>query len=124
MPSLSNELITWPNIQQFGKIANAFAQNSGFPSLVCGAIDSRENPILMPKQFPDSYFNRKGFYSIKIQAICDNRGKFLDVFVGWPGKSHDARAFRNSSIFNKLERGDALPPDCFILGDSAYPVKQ
>jgi len=77
---------------------------------------------LQPHQSPESYYNRKGFHSIKIQAICDADGLFLDVFVGWPGRSHDSRAFFNSPIFRRLE-GGLLEEDDFLLGDSAYPLK-
>ena len=69
-----------------------------------------------------SYFNRKHFYSIKLQAIVDHNCKFLDVFVGWPGRSHDARAFNNSAVMLQLQNDNFLPNDCFIVGDSAYPL--
>ena len=123
VPVFSNELIKWPSLNEFKHIATKFSQNSKFPALIVGAVDSRENPIIMPKDHQESYFNRKGFHSIKIQAICDYKGLFLDVFVGWPGKSHDARTFRNSPIHEKLNESGSIPPDCFLLGDSAYPLK-
>ena len=31
-----------------------------------------------------------------IQAKVDFRGLFMDVYIGWPGKVHDARVFVNS----------------------------
>nr|XP_033952459.1 uncharacterized protein LOC117456631 isoform X2 [Pseudochaenichthys georgianus] len=50
-------------------------------------------------------------------AICDSTGRFLDVFIGYPGFVHDARVLRNSPIFCQ-----ALPPaGWFLLGDGGYP---
>ena len=37
------------------------------------------------------YHNRKGFYSITMQSLVDFQGLFMDVYIGWPGKVHDAR---------------------------------
>ena len=45
------------------------------------------------------YYNRKGFYSIVLQAVIDSNGKFIDIFVGYPGSTHDSRIFRNSSLY-------------------------
>ena len=28
-----------------------------------------------------------------MQAMVDFRGLFMDVYIGWPGKVHDARVF-------------------------------
>ena len=33
-----------------------------------------------------------------MQAMVDFRGLFMDVYIGWPGKVHDAHFFVNSSI--------------------------
>lgn len=32
-----------------------------------------------------------------MQAIADHKGKFLDIFVGYPGSVHDARVLKNST---------------------------
>src|SRR2546425_503935 len=53
---------------------------SGFPGVV-GAIDGSHIPIKAPTKYPADYFNRKHFYSIVLQAVCDHDGKFIDVFV-------------------------------------------
>jgi len=45
------------------------------------------------------------------------------VYVGWPGSAHDARIWKNSPIYARLQRGgpEILPPNAHVLGDSAYP---
>ncbi|KAM7303821.1 protein ALP1-like [Ixodes scapularis] len=58
-----------------------------------------------------------------MQAICDSDRKFLDVFLGHTGKTHDVQAFRRSFVL------DDLPQICegdkyHILGDAAYPLRE
>lgn len=48
--------------------------------------------------------------------------RILDVCCRWPGSSHDATIFVNSTLCEKLERGD-LGNDVVILGDSAYGMQ-
>lgn len=43
---------------------------------------------------------------------------FRDVFIGMPGRSHDARIFALSPISKKL---DDIPPEHHLMGDCAYP---
>jgi len=50
----------------------------------------------------DSYINRKQFYSKHIQGTVNQKLKFIDVFIGYPGSVHDARVLKNSSIYNDL----------------------
>ena len=75
------------------------------------------------------YYNRKGWYSIVLQAIVDHKYCFTDVYVGWPGSVHDARVLANSSVYEEINDGkllhgtvqDGIP--LFLLGDSAYPLR-
>lgn len=55
-----------------------------------------------------------------MQAVCDNRRRILDLFIGYPGSVHDSRVFRNSPLGNNLEE------KCrryHLLADSGYPLK-
>ncbi|KAK3104952.1 hypothetical protein FSP39_013940, partial [Pinctada imbricata] len=56
-------------------------------------------------------------------AVCKNDLQFIDVNVGWPGRVHDAKVLRNSSLweagFAKTAHGRF-----HLLGDAAYPLKQ
>lgn len=62
----------------------------------------------------------------------DYRGWFMNAYIGWPGKVHDARVLVNSSLYRKA-MSDTLLPDwkrtisgvqvpLVILGDPAYPA--
>ena len=44
-----------------------------------------------------------------MQAMVDFRGLFMDVYIGWPGKVHDARVFVNSSLCHKGMEGTLFP---------------
>ncbi|KYN43905.1 hypothetical protein ALC56_01640 [Trachymyrmex septentrionalis] len=37
------------------------------------------------------YINRKHYFSIHMQGTVNEKKKFLDVFVGYPGSVHNAR---------------------------------
>ncbi|CAM4587029.1 unnamed protein product [Lepidochelys kempii] len=103
----------------------------GFPN--CGgAIDGMHIPILGPDRQGSQYINRKGYFSMVLQALVDHKGCFTNISVGWPGKVHDFRIFRNSVLFKQLQEGIYFPEQkitvgdvempIVILGDTAYPL--
>jgi hypothetical protein len=42
----------------------------------------------------------------------------MDIYVGWPGSTHDNRVFRNSKIY--LNHINFFDNKQYLLGDSAY----
>ncbi|KAK0131528.1 putative nuclease HARBI1 [Merluccius polli] len=70
---------------------------------VVGAIDGSHIRIKPPQLHRLDYLNYENFYSINMQAICDAKGKFLDIYVGYPGYP---------------------PPGYIFLGDGGYPCLQ
>ena len=62
------------------------------------------------------------------QAVCCYDLRFMDIFVGWPGRSHDSRVFRNNPLFRTLpDRLRKVPEgrlsqSFHIVGDSAFPL--
>ena len=112
-------------------IIEGFSTCWGFPQ-AAGAVDGSHVPIIRPQESASDYYNRKGFYSVIIQGLVDYRGQFMDVYIGWPGKVHDARVFVNSSVYTKGSNGTLLPSwtrklcsvdvPLVILGDPAYPL--
>ena len=108
------------NHTEFSHIAKKFKRKAGIPHAI-GAIDGSHIPIKAPVQFPMDYFNRKGFYSIVLQAVIDSSGKFIDIFVGYPGSTHDSKIFRNSPINHMLTSSSlVIPSNAYILGDAGY----
>ena len=53
------------------------------------------------------------------QAVCDVRGKFLDLSIMYPGSTSDCLAFEGMALYQKLEEG-LLAPGLCLFGDNAY----
>ena len=87
-----------PSGEKLKEIVDEFETIWGFPQ-AAGAIDGSHIPIIRPGKSASDYYNRKGYYSIIVQALVDHLGLFMDVCIGWPGKVHDARVFANSSLY-------------------------
>ena len=92
--------VTVPGKDKLKEIVDGFETCLGFPQAV-GAIDGTHITMLRPNESASDYYNRKGQYPIIMQAMVDFRGLFMDVYIGWPGKVHDARVFANSSLYRK-----------------------
>ena len=88
-----------------------------------GAIDGMAVRIGRPKasdtSVPSYYFNRKGFYSINLQAIADGNRKFLWYSMATCGGTHDSLAWKVTKLAQTLEK-TPLPYGFFIAGDDAY----
>ena len=121
-----------PTQNEFKDISQVFRDKWNFP-MICGAIDSTHIPIIAPTEHRHDYYNRKGWYSVICQAVCDGNYLFWDLDVGWPGKVHDARVFANSTIYEKGSHGNLLPNTTerfmgvevpfMLVGDPAYPLQ-
>ena len=125
------EYIRMPQANALKEVVSSFASEYNFPQCV-GAVDGTHIPITSPQECPADYFNRKGWHSVIMQGTVNNRGLFIDVYIGWPGRVHDARVFVNSSLFKK-GRDEVLFPNWIkkmgnkdvplvLLGDPAYPL--
>lgn len=60
--------------------------------------------------------------SLTLQGICDSKLRFLDVYTGIPSKIHDARILKLSFIGAELP--SLCSPKYYILGDSAYSIRE
>ncbi|XP_028297768.1 protein ANTAGONIST OF LIKE HETEROCHROMATIN PROTEIN 1-like [Gouania willdenowi] len=128
---MKDQYIRTPSEADFRNIVHGFRDKWKFPQVV-GAIDATHISIRAPADDADEYHNRKGFYSILLQAVVDHDLKFWNINIGWPGKVHDARAFANSSLYQRAQSGTLLPNwtetfegvdvPLLILGDAAYPL--
>ena len=97
-----------PHGSKSQEIVDGFETCWGFPQ-AAGAVDGSHITIIRPDESASDYYNRKGYYSIIMQAMVDFRGLFMDVYIGWPGKVHDARVFANSSLYHKGMNGRLFP---------------
>ncbi|XP_065414155.1 uncharacterized protein LOC135973716 [Chrysemys picta bellii] len=114
---LISRVVTLGNVQV---IVDGFAA-MGFPN--CGGvIYGTHIPILSPEHQATEYINRKGYFSMLLQALVDHKGRFTNINVGWLGKERDARVFRNSGLFQKLEEGTFFPDQKITIGDVEMPI--
>lgn len=90
---------------------------SGFPNVV-GLIDGTQIPIVAPREYPEQYVNRKGFFALNAQVVCNHRGIVTNLSCRWPGSVHDSRVLLNSPMQEVLDRG--LLGDKYLLGDQGY----
>ncbi|KAJ8969118.1 hypothetical protein NQ317_003996 [Molorchus minor] len=57
-----------------------------------------------------------------LQAVCNDRKQFIDIFVKMPGRVHDARVFRLCDLFTLLTRDHAAIHENEHFVDAAYPL--
>ena len=100
---------------------------------VIGALDGTLIEILAPSEgHKADYFARNKRYCVNTQAIVGANLLFLHVATGYPGSIHDARMWRSSEIFQKVENREIFqyPEEIvenirikpLILADGAYPL--
>lgn len=68
LSNLSPEIIKWPTDQEKVAIEQFFAEKE-FPGVI-GIIDATHIRIDKPHDDPDSYYNRKHFFSIQVRYVC------------------------------------------------------
>lgn len=118
--ALLYDVVRHPSAQELPRLGARFARLAGSAAFnrVVGAIDGCHIRVKPPAEDAACYFNRKLFHSVQLQAICDDGGRFLDVFVGYCGSVHDARVLQNSPIYYEQSYP---PPGYCIIGDGGYP---
>lgn len=115
------KLIQTPRTEaDWKRIAERWNQTSKLRGIV-GAIDGTHIPICRPfaSDLAEPFFNRKGYYSYNVQAVCDDRGIFINVAVGAPGCMNDSGILNRSSF---CQIGEAtIPARHYVVGDGGYP---
>ena len=107
--------------QERRDLMSSFFSSSGLPEVI-GAIDCTHVPIQSPGgNEAEIYRNRKGYFSINVQLISDQRGYIMDVVARWPGSVHDSTIFDHSGIRALLETS---PSDGYLIGDGGYACRR
>lgn len=100
---------------------NSFFRASRLPGII-GAVDCTHIPIQSPgADDAEMYRNRKGYFSVNVQLVCDNTGYITDVVARWPGSVHDSTIFDNSHVRALLETQQF---DGYLVGDSGYACRR
>ena len=126
----------FPADEDLQHVIDGFDNTWGFPNCA-GAMDGTHIPIIAPESAYGDYVNRKGWYSIILQAVCDHNYIITDMNVRWPGQSLVRGFFGNSELYYKGETNDlfsqktkklvcpgkAIAMPIVLLWYAAYPLK-
>lgn len=118
---LKPQFIKMPNREELHNVQLKFYRKRRMPRVI-GAIDCSHIRIESPGGPNAEIFrNRKGFFSINVQAVCDADLQIRNIVARWPGSVHDSTIFNDSSLCAHLERGEY--ENGFLLGDSGYACR-
>ncbi|CAK1587254.1 unnamed protein product [Parnassius mnemosyne] len=117
--SLNHEYIKFPNTQQeIRQNQREFYGIARFPRVI-GAMDCTHVRISSPGGDQAELFrNRKGYFSINVQTICNANLEIIDIVARWPGSAHDSTIFNNCCRKAKFEAGDY--GEGILLVDGGY----
>ncbi|XP_064485838.1 putative nuclease HARBI1 [Ornithodoros turicata] len=120
LASLSPLYMKFPSTQdEKQRTMLGFYDIAGFPGVI-GAIDCTHVAIQSPGGNTAELFrNRKGYFSINVQCVCDADLRITDIVARWPGATHDATIFDSSRIRAHLETNLGG----HLLGDAGYPCR-
>jgi nuclease HARBI1 len=120
--SLRSKYVRFPKTtQEKHDIMHAFFKSSKMPG-VLGAIDCTHVPIQSPGgDDAEIYRNRKGYFSLNVQLVCDKQHYITDVVARWPGSVHDSTIFDNCRLRAELE---TQRMDGYLVGDGGYPCRR
>ena len=68
--------------------------------------------------------SRKDKFGLNLQAICDNKLKFIWIDIKWPGATSDYMAWVTTALCHELESTDKLANGMCLVGDNAYIKKR
>ena len=123
--------VCFPVGDRLKETVQGFRDRWGIPQCA-GSVDGSHIPVRPPSLRHTDYYNRKGWYSMLVQAVVNHNYLFTDLYIGWPGCVHDARVLSNSALYRKCNNHELLQGDVlhvnshripiFLIGDSAYPL--
>ncbi|CAG5006474.1 unnamed protein product [Parnassius apollo] len=123
---LLNGMVLFPETEQErAENKQRFLQIAGFPS-VLGLIDCSQISIVRPKDTAlvpaRLFFNRKGFYSLNCQFVCNAKMEIIHFNATFPESTHDAAVWQGSSLSQLLETNyvNGVSAGEWLLGDYGY----
>ena len=117
---IGHRLIEWPDEMEGREISYRFNINHGLKGAV--AIVDGTQIILSQRPHIDgeTYWTRKGRYSINLQIICDDKKKIRSYVVGWPGSVSDSTVFNDSDIYKNRQEYFSRGQMQYIIADAGY----
>ena len=80
----STSVVRFPSGDALTEVLSGFEQRFGLPQCA-GSIDGSHVPVTPPAMNHTDYYNRKGWYSMLVQAVVDHNYLFRDHCIGLPG---------------------------------------
>lgn len=119
---LRPQFIKFPDTpEQLHQAKNDYFAIAGCPSII-GAIDGTHIKIKNPGgEYPLLYLNRKGYFSLNTQIVCDAHGRFIDIVARWRGSVHDARIWDECNLKARFDNNEI---NGILLGDNGYPCSR
>ena len=112
--------------KELRRAAQSFAtsRNEVNPLPGCiAAVDGLSVALNKPERLynPASFWCRKGYYAIPVQAVVSSEYKFMAVSVACTGSTHDSMALKMSHIGRYID-AQSIPFGYWIAADDAYMV--
>lgn len=120
--SLREKYVVFPtSVDDQRRTMQAFYSRAKMPGII-GAVDCTHVAIQSPgSDDAEIYRNRKGFFSINVQLVCEPTGYITDVVARWPGSVHDSTIFDNSQLRAMLETQQT---NRCLVGDGGYACRR
>ena len=117
--------------ERMKEVALQFARGSnGVIGGCIGALDGWVVKIKKPSardgvRNAKSFYSRKGFFAVNVQAIVDKKKRVLFRSIVSRGAEHDSTAFKNSGLYQWLIHNwkSLMDKGYYFIGDSAYALK-
>ena len=120
--TLEKEVIKWPD--DMSKLPGQLFEIAGFPS-VAGCIDGCHIQVIPPKKDEPSYVNRHQTHSLNVLAVAGPDLMIYFADANAPGRCHDSRVLKKSSLWQCMEVDKNLPFEgAVLLGDLGYPNRE
>lgn len=118
---LGRDVIKMPTRNASLDVMLEFKNKTKMPGIV-GCIGCTHVSIAEPPRDQVEVFkNRKGTFSLNVQAVCGPQLQFYNIVARWPGSVHKCHIFDNSRLCAEMEKG--VHRGC-LLGDSAYSCRR
>jgi hypothetical protein len=104
--------------------------SSGIINGCIGALDGWIVKVEKPKRSdginnPQSFYSRKGYFGVNVQAIADWNKKIVFRSILSRGAEHDSTAFKNTSLYKWLLQNweSMVQKGFYLIGDTAYGMR-
>ena len=119
---LKSDIVVWPSDEDKELMKARIKIEYGFQNCI-GLIDGTLIELeCRPSRYGDSYFCRKSSYAINVQVICDVKRNIIYYYGGWPGSTHDNRAWSNCRVAKNPALYFGLNE--YLIGDTAYSLSR